>query len=297
MDTPVPPPVQPLAAPAAVASPAAPTHPHLNPRTVHEWVVTGSLILGLTAVFAAYLYLRRGYLDLYIINKSLGSSALAGLGIVLLIGPFSRMFHPFVAWLAYRRELGMISFLAGLAHGVISLFFLPDHFQLSRFFGRVNFPFYFALASTAILTILFALSFDRIIGEMNRRRWWKIHNWGVRLGALLAFLHLAVMKYPGWLTWWEKGGSSELVRQYLPPASLIGFLFGFYVLAVRFAEFAGNYWAKRIIRVLSVLLVVATVGLFIRGAGLSPLHKLPTTEDCAKFSASARAVRCPGMAQ
>lgn len=248
---------------------------------------------GLTAATAGYLFLRRGYLDLYILNKALATAALATLGLVLLIGPLSRMYQRFDALVSVRKFFGLGAFWAAVAHVVISLFFLPEHFAYSRFFGQVNIPFYFGLAATAVLLVLYALSYERIIGTMDRRRWWHIHNWGVRVATLLAFLHLVVMKYPGWLTWWAKGGSSELVRQYLPPASLIGALFLAFVVLVRFADLLGTRRGARFTQVLAVVWVVATLGLFVRGAGLSPNQKVPTTEECAKFSTAARAVRCP----
>lgn len=279
--------------PAMTAPPVRPAHQNTLPPAVWHRAAAALTVAGLTGAVAGYLVLRRGYLDLYILNKSLATTSLATLGLVLLIGPFSRYFQRFDFLVAYRKFFGLGAFWAAVLHVVLSLFFLPEHFKLSRFFGQVNIPFYFGLAATAVLLVLYALSYDRLIGRMDRRRWWHVHNWGVRVATLLGLLHLVLMKYPGWLKWWAQGGSSELVRQYLPPASLVGALFLAFVVGVRFSELAGPRRGARLTQALAVVWVVATLGLFVRGAGLSPIQKTPTAEECAKFSAAARAVRCP----
>ncbi|MBI5620137.1 ferric reductase-like transmembrane domain-containing protein [Candidatus Gottesmanbacteria bacterium] len=233
----------------------------------------GVAILAALPVFATlsvYLYLRRGYYDLYIANKAFGSTSLIVIGIVLLIGPLSRLYQRFDTWVTYRKELGIVGFVAALAHTLISLFLLPDKFAFASFFkltslNRGLVPFLFGLGSIIIFFILAVMSLDAVIRRMDKAVWWRWQYRGVRIAALLLYFHVVVMKYPGWISWFEKGGSSELARPFMPPGSLFAGSFGLFVLLVRLVELTGVKVARVATPILFALLLSFWVGSYIWG--------------------------------
>ncbi len=195
---------------------------------------------------------------------------MAGIGIVLLAGPLSRIYDRFDFWLRYRKELGILSFFFGLAHGLISYYFLPSHFPKERFWGSGLYPFLFGTAAMIVLSLLFIISIQKIEIKLNRRLWWHLQNWGVRIAGVLILLHVFVMKWPGWSNWAINGGNDELTRPFMPPASLIGGIFGVFVLLIRMSEFFGVKKAQKIIPVVSLVCLVVLGGLFTRGQLTSP---------------------------
>ncbi len=134
--------------------------------------------LPIFATLSLYLYLRRGYYDFYIANKAFGSTSLIVIGIVLLIGPLSRLYQRFDTWVSYRKELGIVGFALALVHTIISLFLLPDKFAFASFFkftsiNRGLVPFLFGIGSIIIFFILTIMSFDAVIRRMDKAVWWR----------------------------------------------------------------------------------------------------------------------------
>ena len=116
-----------------------------------------------------YLFLRRGYYDLYIINKVFAGTSLTVLATVLLIGSLGRLYNLFDPMLEYRKHLGIVSFILAFFHGVISLFFLPSRLSIhSRIFDP---PFtllvmngiMFTRVSTAPLSFLTSTSLKSLV--------------------------------------------------------------------------------------------------------------------------------------
>ena len=191
----------------------------------------------LFVILSIYLFYRRGYYDLYIANKIFAGVAAVLLGIILLIGPGSRLFSFPDRYVQYRKEIGIVAFFLAFIHSVVSFFFLPSKFPLSAFLGTLNWPFIFGLAATIILVAIFFISNDRVMAAIGRERWWRLQYWGVRLTFILIFLHVFVMKWSGWVKWYKVGGSKELLRPEWPGAGLLVGWFIAFVLLVRSAEF------------------------------------------------------------
>lgn len=200
--------------------------------------------IGVAAVFFAtisvYVSLRRGFYDLYIINKALAGSSALMLGLVLIIGPFTRFFNGFDHLQRHRKYLGIIAFFLAVAHVVSSYQFLPHYFAKSSFTRSGLWPFVYGVAALLALYFLFAISNHWARQLIEPQRWWKLQNWGVRLAFALVVLHVAVMKFPSWISWYYKGGSTELVHPEWPGAGvLVGWFLGF-VIVLRLADFLGQ---------------------------------------------------------
>jgi len=236
----------------------------MNKEQIRQYSLTTIFGLVLFILLSGYLFLRRGYFDLYIINKVLAGVSLIILAAVVFIGPLSRFYDRFDSWIIYRKELGIVAFLLALAHGVISFFFLSDRFSITYFMNNLL-TFIFGLISLFILAYLFILSFEKVIDNLDRKKWWLVQSWGVRIAGTLVFLHVFLLKYPGWLKWYAQGGAPELARPYLPPASIIAFAFAFFVVLVRLSEFFGKKVGRIMVLLLFILLIFFLVGSFLWG--------------------------------
>lgn len=219
------------------ASPMQPIRPSINwSNELRQYGAVLALALPLFAVFSVYLINRRGYYDLYIINKIFAGEGAVLLGLILLIGPLSRMFKVFDRYVQYRKELGIVAFFLIMAHVVSSYFFLPNKFPVARYWSDELWSFLFGLAASTILIFIFLISNSWASAKLGRRRWWRLQYWGLRLTFLLVVGHVFVMKYAGWVSWYQKGGSKELAHPDWPGAGLIVGWFMFFVVLVRLAE-------------------------------------------------------------
>ena len=184
--------------------------------------------LVLTAITVLYLfYLERRGLNARLYNKAAGDVSVLLLSLVLLIGPLSRWFNLFDQWLAYRKNLGLWALAAAATHGYLSLFVLTNG-NFMRYFDKVNWAPISGLASLLILLVLGWYSVDRFIGKMDKKLWWKIQQWGVRLAAILAVAHVLILKWPGW-------NFAEFLTK-PPPFNLIVSVFAALVLLIRLVD-------------------------------------------------------------
>lgn len=193
--------------------------------------------LPLFIILSFYLFYRRGYYDLYIANKVLAGAAAILLGLVLLIGPLSRLFSFPDRYVQYRKELGIIAFLLAASHSLVSYFFLPSKFSFAGFTEKFNWPFVFGLVAIIALIAIFFISNNRAMNAIGRERWWRLQYWGIRLVFSLTFLHVFIMKWPSWLNWYKAGGGQELEHPEWPGAGLLVGWFMVMVILVRLAEF------------------------------------------------------------
>jgi len=188
-------------------------------------LLTTLVLAGITVAYLFFLE-RRG-LNTRLYNKAAGDVSVLLLGMVLLIGPFSRWFNLFDQWLAYRKNLGLWTLLAAVIHGYLSLFVISNG-NFMRYFTSFNTAFYSGLLALVILLVLGWLSVDKLIGKMDKKLWWKIQQWGVRLTALLVMAHVLILKWPGW-------NFAEFLTK-IPPFNFVISLFAALVLAVRLID-------------------------------------------------------------
>jgi len=176
-------------------------------------------------IFSVYLFLRREIYNLGIANKAFGSTAAIVAGITLLIGPVSRILPQFGKALVYRRSLGILAFLTGLIHAVISLFFIPQRFTIPFFLKE------WPATATGLLTIgiwffLTTISKNDKIKQLGGSKWIMLQQRGGYIAFLAVFAHLIFLKYAGWIEWF--GGKTQktpnLANPQYPPASLFVFL-------------------------------------------------------------------------
>ncbi len=201
---------------------------HIQKKTLSHWeesikkyTIAIAMSLMFFTIFSFYLYLRRGYYDLFIINKVFAGVATIQLGIVLLIGTASRINSAYAKYIPYRKALGIIAFFFAFFHTISSFFFLPNKFPLQRFFTTGILPFIFGLTAILILMAIFAISNNISIKQITPKRWWRYQRWGIRIAYISIMLHVFVMKLEGWINWYKEGGSTELIHPEWPGLGIL----------------------------------------------------------------------------
>ena len=121
-------------------------------------------------ILSLYHFYRHGYYDLSIANKNFALAATALLGIVILIGPGSRLFSFPDRYVQYRKELGIVAFSLALIHSIASFFFLQDKFTTQKFLSTNWWTFIFGLIAIAILIAIFFISNNRAVIALGREK-------------------------------------------------------------------------------------------------------------------------------
>ena len=132
------------------------------------------------------------------ITRSTGTWALVFLCLTLAMTPL-RLLTNSVAWIRYRRMLGLFSFFYAILHFVIWLW-LDQNFDLVEMLKDVlKRPFITMGFISLILLIPLALTSTHWAQRKLGRRWAQLH----RLIYLIAFT--AILHY-----WWHKAGKNDL---------------------------------------------------------------------------------------
>ena len=217
---------------------------------------------GTVVFLVIYLTLRRGYFDLSIVNKSLASGSLMLLGVVLLLGPMSRLYQRFDKWVNYRKELGILAFFLGAAHVYMAMFPLARRGPFGLYLSRPLIA-YSGLLGLVIMAALFVISFEKIKSKIDTAKWWKAQYIGVRIAAIAILLHMTLFKYPEWLKWFG-GDVGKIAIPTWPPASLLVAVFSGFVLLSRLTELIGQKMAQKLVPVWLTVTLGLLIWLFVR---------------------------------
>lgn len=201
---------------------------------INKWAKSIFIAVLLFFLISLYLLIRRGYFNLYIINKTFGSTAIFIAGFTLLVGPLSRHINYFYRFMTIRRHLGLAAFGLAIAHTVASLS-QQKQFPFPKWYIEEVIPVAFGLLALVIWTYMTYISRNSKIKELGATIWKKRLSLAGQVGFVAIFLHLVIMKYPGWMRWirGEVKTSPELANPGYPPASLIVFILAFGVIAYR----------------------------------------------------------------
>ena len=191
---------------------------------IQRWKKAIIVTLLVFFMLSFYLFLRRGYFNLYIANKVFASTAVILVGITLVIGPLRRI-PLFASFMIIRRQLGLLAFGLVIFHVAASLY-QTNRFSLPSWYIKEILPITFGLLAVFIWGYMAYISRNTKIQQMGAL-WMKYLSIGGRLAFLAIFLHLTVMKYEGWIKWWngQVQKTPELANPSYPPASLFVFLF------------------------------------------------------------------------
>lgn len=209
----------------------------MHKEELHQWLKALAYSLLVFALFSIYLYLRRGYYNLYIINKAFGSTSAIVAGFTLIIGPLSKRFPYFIYFMGIRRELGLTAFALAIAHVIASLM-LQDHFKIPDFYIRIKYPLIFGITALLVWGYMTYISRSSKIKQLGADVWKTRLSLSGKIAFIAIFLHLAVMKYQGWLTWFQgqTKQTPELANPAYPPASLSVFFIMLAIIIFRIAN-------------------------------------------------------------
>ena len=187
------------------------------------------------AIFSLYLFLRRGYFNLYIANKVFGSTAVLLSGITLVIGILSKKYTFLASFMTIRRHLGLLALGFAVIHVVLSLT-QQNKFPFPQWYLSHWIPILFGIAAVIAWFYLMWISRNSKIKEMGVEIWKRNLSLFSRFAFFAIFLHLTVMKYEGWIRWLkgQTKQTAELQNPSYPPASLFVFLIMIGVIAFRF---------------------------------------------------------------
>jgi len=196
----------------------------MKQQELTRWIQSIVYSLVIFVFFSIYLYLRRGFYNLYIINKVFGSTAAVLAGLTLLIGPLSKRFRYFSHLMTIRRQLGLVAFGLAIAHIFASLI-QQNRFSFPAWYTNELFPVAAGFVATGIWVYMAYISRNTKIKEMGAQLWKKRLSIAGKVSFFAIFLHLVVMKYQGWIRWFQGQvkQTPELANPSYPPASLFVF--------------------------------------------------------------------------
>ncbi len=149
--------------------------------------IAGVGLLVYLLIFGVLSFLLNPHITIdTVLIRGFGTSALLLLHVVLSIGPLSRLDPRFLPLLYNRRHLGVLTFLAGLAHGTIAFFqfhMLGEVNPLvsilttnSRYESLSQFPFQpLGLLALSILFLMAATSHDFWLANLTAPIWKALH--------------------------------------------------------------------------------------------------------------------------
>jgi len=191
------------------------------------WMKSFLTTVSIFFLLSLYLFLRRGYYNVYIINKVFGSTSAILAGITLLVGPLSKQFSMAMHFLNLRKHLGLTALGLGIAHTAVSILLLAHKFPFPSWFFKEWIPVAFGLLALGVWMYLWRISNVNKIQELGHSLWRNRQSVSGHIAFVAIFLHLTVMKYQGWINWFQgkTKQTPELANPGSPPASLFVFAF------------------------------------------------------------------------
>lgn len=190
---------------------------------MEQLVMYGLPLWGFITLFFFYGY---GEISLVMFNKIAG---LLGLGLIaasLLIGPISFFLPYFDRLKIYRKYLGVAGFLIALVHAGIS-YSIKFHSDASFMFSPNN-PYllgvWAGLLGIGIFALMTLTSNNKAVKSLGFKKWKIIQSAGY-IGLLAVMLHFILM---------ETNKGVFVIRR---PLGRVIFIFGFFVILLRFVVF------------------------------------------------------------
>ncbi|AKM78818.1 MAG: putative membrane protein fused with a rieske [2Fe-2S]-like protein [Candidatus Beckwithbacteria bacterium GW2011_GWB1_47_15] len=194
--------------------------------------------------------------SLRFLNLGLASGSITLLGLVLLLGPLSRLYARFDRWLVFRKELGVLAFWLAAVHLYLVMFPLARSGPLGVFKSR-PLSAYPGLASFIVMALLMLVSINWVVNALGKKRWWQFQYWGARLAFILAVTHLTVLRFSAWKTWLASSPKP------LPPTGLITAVFAAWVILVRLSEPLGQNLARKLVPLWTIFTLATYAYLFL----------------------------------
>lgn len=195
-------------------------------KVVRDWKFRhiGALVIA-AALVGLFGWLRPEWSPMHRWNRAFGDASLVLVAIVMAIGPLSRLWRPAVVATAWRRELGVWAFIAGLVHAGFILFGWVD-LEWQRIFGLVlnpntgqyvMFDKGFGLSNViGILALVYGLVLSLMSNDLSQR-WlgmsvWKFMQQGAYILWVLILAHTAYFLYMHFLDFHKQTPEPNLIQ-------------------------------------------------------------------------------------
>jgi DMSO/TMAO reductase YedYZ heme-binding membrane subunit len=190
-------------------------------------------LLGLLVFAATYSY--TAWLKIPgTLNKSVADTSIILIGLSMLLTSICYFWDFLDSKIIYRKHLGLIGFAFGLVHIGLSFPALKRLFEISTWQQGAMWPALTGAIAAVIFAIMTLISNRYMATELGGRLWRAILRTGY-LAIIFVWLHVVLLKYERWLTWFEGG------MQTLPSMSLLVSIFMFIVVVMRVAL----WWSLR----------------------------------------------------
>lgn len=212
------------------------------PPGIKLWLKTSGFSLVVFGLASLYIYLQKGRYELFEINQAVAGTAVFLIGGSLALSGICYFWDFLDSKIIYRKHLGIAGFAFGLVHALIILIPLQDRFSFpGYYFQDASHLLVFSAAVTAVVlfALLTAISNRYAIQELGGKRWRLILRYGGYAGLIFTLIHFGVNQYPRWISWYQSGATIW------PPISLLEFIFGVLVLALRLILWLALLKAKK----------------------------------------------------
>lgn len=206
----------------------------MNKVELSRWLKSLVFTFIVFLLFSIYLYLRRGYYNLYIINKVFGSTAVVLAGITLIARPISQKIKYFAQLMTIRRNLGILAFIMTLFH-TFSSFVQQKRFPFPDWYIKEFIPVIAGILALTTWVYMTYISRNSMVKKLGAETWKKRLSTAGMIAFVLILIHLTAMKYNGWLNWINGKviASPELKNPSYIPASILVFIFMLIIFGIR----------------------------------------------------------------
>ena len=217
-----------------------------KPFSVHDYVVSILVALGLTVLYGGYYWFQRTYFfnapqgidAFYVPDKVIAVVAIVLFAFCFLIGPLYRYFNAFDYLMQYRKEIGIVGGYLAIIHPFVAYFFLPLTFPQSAI-PFISLTYGTALIGSLVALFLIFISFQSAIIMLGANRWWFLHRWGLRVLVLASVIHFFGIEWTTWVDWLTKAPpkpTPDLLYPWIPEPTTFAGLFAVWVVIVRLYE-------------------------------------------------------------
>lgn len=156
------------------------------------------------AIFAAC-YIYTTLLNIPgVVNKSVADTSIILIALSMWVSSLNYFFNAFDSKIVYRKQLGLVGFAFGVAHIILSFSAFQMLFNLTTWTsGRAWAPLAGFLAALIFLMMTYISRRSQMLA-IGVMRWRTLLRTGY-IAMLLVWLHVVLLKYPRWVSWYKDG--------------------------------------------------------------------------------------------
>ncbi|HKY73761.1 MAG TPA: hypothetical protein VJ246_00410 [Patescibacteria group bacterium] len=184
-------------------------------------------ILGAVFAVASYYYIT--WLKIpNPLNKALADTSIYLIGLSMVMASVCYFWNLFDRFIVYRKHLGIVGFLVGIAHIYLSYGFLKTLFLLETWQKGAVWPQLTGLLAAAIFLVMTLISPAAVAAKIGGPLWRIILRFG-HVAVILIWLHVYLLKFARIQQWYAGGMKTP------PSSSVLVLIFMTIVIVLRVA--------------------------------------------------------------